>query len=128
VTLEAGLSGHAVLKVGEADTAIAMGSGSVPVLATPRVLALAEEATCQALAAELPSGSTTVGMKVSLDHLAPTPVGESVTASAYLDKVEGRRLVFSVSVSDEHRLVAAGRVTRVLVDTDAFLAKVGETD
>jgi len=127
VTLEAGLSGHAELKVSDADTAIAMGSGSIPVLATPRVLALAEEATVQALAADLPAGSTTVGMKVSLDHLAPTAVGESVTASAYLDKVEGRRLVFSVSVSDEHGLVAAGRVTRVLVSTDDFLAKVGRS-
>lgn len=127
MTLEAGLSGHAELKVSDADTAIAMGSGSIPVLATPRVLALAEEATVQALAADLPAGSTTVGMKVSLDHLAPTAVGESVTASAYLDKVEGRRLVFSVSVSDEHGLVAAGRVTRVLVSTDDFLAKVGRS-
>lgn len=111
------------MTVGEADTAVALRSGDVPVLATPRVVALAEEASCQAVAGELDEGQTTVGMRVQLDHLAPTGVGGSVTAEASLEKVEGRRLVFTVTVSDGHGLVAAGKITRVVVETERFLKK-----
>ncbi|MEI8238670.1 MAG: hotdog domain-containing protein [Actinomycetota bacterium] len=109
--------------VTEADTAIAMRSGSVSVLATPRVVALCEEATCAALAGQLAEGSTTVGMRVQIDHLQPTPVGAEVEAEAVLEKIEGRRLTFSVSASDTKGLVAAGRVTRVLVEVDRFMDK-----
>ena len=108
----------------EDDTAIAMGSGSVPVLATPRVVALAEQACVEAVAGRLEAGHTTVGMQIQLDHVAPTPVGRAVTAEATLDKVNGRKLQFTVSVNDSHGLVAAGRVTRVVVDTERFLERV----
>ena len=111
------------MTVTDADTAIAMRSGSVDVLATPRVVALCEEATCAALAGSLPEGSTTVGMRVQIDHLQPTPVGSVVEAEAVLEKIEGRRLTFSVSASDTKGLVAAGRVTRVLVEVDRFMDK-----
>jgi fluoroacetyl-CoA thioesterase len=109
--------------VGDADTAIAMLSGDVPVLATPRVIALCEEATVATLQGRLDPGTTTVGMRVQVDHLAPTAVGSRVVAEATLEKVEGRRLVFTVSVSDHGGLVAAGKVSRVLVDTARFLDK-----
>jgi fluoroacetyl-CoA thioesterase len=121
--IEPGVWGDAKLTVSEADTAAAMGSGSVPVLATPRVVALAEEATCRAVENLLASGTTTVGVRVQLDHLAPTPVGADVVAEATVEKVEGRRITFAVSVSDACRVVAAGRVTRVIVDVDQFLEK-----
>jgi len=111
------------LVVSEADTAIAMGSGDVPVLATPRVVALAEEATVAAVAGVLAAGDTTVGMRVQLDHLAPTPIGGEVVAEATLEKVEGRKLTFTVSVNDARGLVAAGKVTRVMVDRERFLDK-----
>lgn len=111
------------MTVGETDTAVALRSGQVPVLATPRVVALCEEATCEAVSGELDEGQTTVGMRVQLDHLAPTAVGGSVTAEAALEKVEGRRLVFTVSVSDAQGLVAAGKITRVVVEVDRFLKK-----
>ncbi|QQS24111.1 MAG: thioesterase [Actinomycetota bacterium] len=124
--LEVGLRGEARLVVTEADTALALGSGKVPVLGTPRVVALAEEATCAAVDAHLAEGTTTVGMRVQLDHLQPTPVGGEVVAEAVLDKVEGRRLTFTVSVSDARGLVAASKVTRVLVELDRFLDKIGE--
>lgn len=110
--------------VGEADTAIALGSGDVPVLATPRVIALCEEASVAAVAAHLAEGTTTVGMRVQVDHLQPTAVGHEVVADAVLEKVEGRRLTFTVSVSDGRGLVAAGRVTRVQVDRARFLDKL----
>ena len=109
--------------VGDGDTAIAFGSGDVPVLATPRVVALCEEATVLATKGALPDGQTTVGMRVQLDHLQPTAIGQSVTAEAWLEKIEGRRLIFAVSVNDARGLVAAGKVTRVVVDVARFLEK-----
>ncbi|HVF74791.1 MAG TPA: hotdog domain-containing protein [Acidimicrobiales bacterium] len=121
--LRAGLAGRATMTVADGDTAVALRSGQVPVLATPRVVALAEEASCVAVDGELEAGQTTVGMRVQLDHLAPTAVGGDVTAEAALEKIAGRRLVFTVSVSDDHGLVAAGKITRVVVETERFLKK-----
>lgn len=121
--IEVGLRGEARLVVTDADTAIALKSGDVPVLGTPRVVALAEEAACAAVDGHLGAGMTTVGMRVQLDHLQPTAVGGEVVAEAVLDKVEGRRLTFTVSVSDARGLVAASKVTRVLVELERFLEK-----
>jgi len=123
VGADVGLRGIATMVVGDADTSIAMGSGEVAVLATPRIVALCEEATCAALVGRLGPGMTSVGMRVQLDHLHPTAVGQAVEAEAILDKIEGRRLVFTVSASDAKGLVAAGKVTRVVVDIDKFLSK-----
>ena len=111
--------------VGVHDTARALGSGTVEVLGTPRVLALCEEACCRAMAPSLLDGTTTVGMKVRLDHLQPSPVGATVIAEAMLSKVEGRRLTFTVSASDDRGLVAVGKVVRVVVDVERFLGKCG---
>lgn len=121
--MQPGLVGHSSLVVDEPDTAIACGSGDVAVLSTPRITALAEEASIDALSGRLDPTETTVGMRVQLDHLAPTAVGQPVTADAKLEKVEGRRLIFSVSVNDERGLVAAGKITRVIVDRERFLEK-----
>jgi predicted thioesterase len=107
--------------VAEEDTAAALGSGDVPVLATPRALALAERATVAALAGALDPGATSVGTRVELDHLAASPVGAVVRVTAELERVEGRRLEFAVELLDGERPAARGRVTRVLVDRDAFL-------
>jgi predicted thioesterase len=118
-----GLAARVELTVTDADTAQAVGSGDVPVLGTPRVLALAEAATVAATATRLPSGMTTVGLRVELDHKAPTPVGRTVVASARLAKVDGRRLLFEFTVSDGSTTVAEGRVERMLVDRHRFLEK-----
>lgn len=111
----------------EGDTALALHSGDVPVLATPRLIALCEEASTQAVAGQVPEGRTTVATRVQFDHLAPVPVGATVTAEATLVRVQGRRLTFKVSASrrsDTHpALVGAGRLTRVVVDQAAFVAK-----
>jgi predicted thioesterase len=109
--------------VAPADTAPALRSGDVPVLATPRVVALCEEAAVSALEGRLLPNQTSVGMRVQLDHLAPTAIGATVTAEATLERIEGRRLVFTVSVNDARGLVAAGKVTRVVVDVQHFLDK-----
>lgn len=121
--LSPGLHGSAKLVVADGDTAIALHSGEVPVLGTPRLIALCEEAAIVAVGDQLPRGQTSVGMRVQIDHLAPTHVGSSVAAEATLEKVEGRRLTFTVSVSDHCGLVAAGKLTRVIVETDRFLDK-----
>ena len=118
-----GLVGVAKLEVTDDDTAVAMHSGDVAVLATPRVVALAEEAACAALVGHLTKGQTSVGMRVQLDHLSPTAVGSHVRAEATLEQVEGRRLTFKVAVEDERGLVAAGKVTRVVVEVERFLEK-----
>jgi fluoroacetyl-CoA thioesterase len=124
VTLEPGARAEIKLTVADEDTAIAWSSGDVPVLATPRVIALCEQASVCALDGRLPAGQTTVGMRVQLDHLQPNAVGSIVVAEAILDKVEGRRLTFTVSVRDGRGLVACGKVTRVVVDAERFLDKV----
>ncbi len=123
VPLQPGLAAKVVLEVGEEDTAIALRSGDVPVLATPRLIALCEQAALGAVAHLVPEGHTTVGMRVQLDHLAPTGIGCKVAAEATLEKVEGRRLTFTVSATDERGLVAAGKVTRVVVEVEHFLGK-----
>lgn len=124
VPLRPGLSASIEHKVTADDTAIAHRSGSVPVLATPRVVALVEEAAVAAVGEHLEDGSSTVGVRVQIEHISPTPVGGVVNAEANLEKVEGRRLIFHVSARDERGLVAAGKVTRVVVDVERFLDKV----
>lgn len=121
--VEPGLSAEVELVVTDADTAVALRSGEVPVLGTPRVVAMCEEASVAALAGRLEPGETTVGHTVQLDHVAPTKVGTTIRAEATLLKVNGRRLTFSVSVSDARGLVAAGKVTRVIVDAERFMEK-----
>jgi len=121
VPLRPGLTASAELVVTDADTAIAMRSGSVPVLATPRLIALAEEASVAALDGVLAPGQTSVGTKVQIDHLAATAVGQAVRAEASVEKVNGRRVIFTVSVNDARGLVAVGRVTRVVVDVERLL-------
>jgi fluoroacetyl-CoA thioesterase len=117
-----GLNARVELTVTDGDTAQSLGSGDVPVLGTPRVLALAEAATVAATARQLPGGMTTVGTRAEVDHRAPTPVGRRVIAQATLAKVDGRRLVFEVSVRDGETVVAEIRVERMLLDRQRFIS------
>ena len=121
--LAAGLSARVELTVTDADTAQALGSGDVPVLATPRVLALVEAATVAATTGKLQTGYTTVGTRVQLEHVAPSAVGRTVVAEAHLVGVEGRRLTFDVSVRDGDTTAAQGRVERILVDRHRFVER-----
>ncbi|GAB2588766.1 hypothetical protein Aab01nite_42580 [Paractinoplanes abujensis] len=118
-----GLSARVELTVTDADTAQAVGSGDVPVLGTPRVLALAEAATVAATARLIPGGVTTVGVRAEISHLAPTPVGRHVHALATLAEVDGRKLHFEVVVREGETLVAEVRVERALLDRQRFIAK-----
>ena len=120
--MPAKLSAQAVVElvVGAEDTASALRSGDVDVLATPRLIGLCEQAAAEAIAGRLRSGQTSVGARVELSHVAPVAVGSTVRATATLERVEGRRFSFSVSVSDRCGLVAAGKVLRVVVDRRQF--------
>jgi len=123
MTLTVGLRGEAKMTVADRDTARALHSGTVDVLGTPRLIALCEEASCLAVDRHLAAGATTVGIRVRIDHVQPTPVGAGVTAEAALRRIEGRRLTFEVSAFDDRGLVAAGKVTRVLVDEERFMSR-----
>ena len=117
-----GLGARVELTVTDADTAQSLGSGDVPVLGTPRVLALAEAATVAATARQLPGGMTTVGTRAEVDHRAPTPVGRRVAAQATLAKVDGRRLLFEVVVRDGETVIAEVRIERMLLDRQRFIS------
>lgn len=123
--LRTGLTANADLVVTAQDTAVALGSGDVPVLGTPRVVALAEAATVAAVASVLPEGRTTVGTRVEVRHEAPTPLGRRVEAVAILVGVDGRRLTFDVTVRDGETVLATAVVERVVVDRDRFLEAAG---
>jgi len=123
VPLQPGLCAVVSLDVEPGDTALALETGDVPVLATPRLIRLAEQATLRAVEGHLAAGTTTVGYRVQVDHLAPVPVGDRVNAEATLESVEGRRLTFRVSLTDARGLVGAGRITRVVVERDRFMER-----
>jgi len=108
------------------DTAVALASGGLPVLGTPRLLAWCEAATCRAVEDGLPPGSSSVGTSVRLEHLAASGVGEQVTVVALVASVEGRRLRFEVEATDAvGTVVGRGTVERVVVDDERFLARLG---
>ncbi|MEU4160624.1 hotdog domain-containing protein [Actinoplanes sp. NPDC026670] len=118
-----GLSARVELTVTDADTAQSMGSGDVPVLGTPRLLALAEAATVAATARQIPGGITTVSSRAEVEHRAPSPVGRRVIAQATLTKVDGPKLLFEVTVHDGDTQVAEVRIERVLLDRQRFIAR-----
>jgi len=112
------------------DTAAAVGSGSLPVLATPRLLAWCEATTCAALEPTLPPGSTSVGTRVALDHQSASPVGAGVEVTASTTYVDGRLHRFTVAArhmsgtTTDGKVIATGEVTRVVVDADRFLGRL----
>ena len=107
------------------DTAAAVGSGSLPVLGTPRLLAWLEAATCAAIDPMLPPGATSVGTRIDIEHLAPTPIGGRVTASATVLTQISRALTYAVSAVDAAGTeVARGTITRVIVDSARFMARL----
>jgi len=119
-----GLVGERSVVVEEAHTAWHLGSGGVPVYATPTMVLHVEEAALAAVDHLLPPGSATVGASLEIKHLAPTPVGMRVTARAELVEVNGRLLTFKVEVFDEKEKVGEGSHVRAIIDVERFAAKV----
>ena len=120
-TLQPGLAGEANLVVGPAETAAGMGNDpEIDVLATPSLLLLVEAACYAAVKPALAAGQRLVGAAVQLRHLAPTPLGERVTARATLIEVDGPRLIFEVVVDDEHERVGEARMEQYAIDLARF--------
>ncbi len=121
MNIKPGLTGRAGCSVTDAITAPAMKSGSLEVLATPALVALLEEAACQALEEHLEADQTTVGISINIRHLAPTPPGMKIKARAELLEVEGKKLHFQVEAEDEKELIGRGQHSRVIVPAASFL-------
>lgn len=122
--LQEGLTHTSSVTVSDVNTAIALGSGDMPVLATPAMMALMENAAMLAVADELPEGSTTVGGHIESSHLKPSPIGAQVTATATLDKVDGRKLHFTVEARQGDTVIGEGTHLRFVVDRERFLSKL----
>ncbi|MET7336237.1 hotdog domain-containing protein [Nonomuraea sp. NPDC005650] len=127
MTLAPGLRAQLLIMVEMEDTAKRLGSGDVPVLATPRLLALAETATVRAVEKHLAPGETSVGTRVTLEHLAASPLGTHVQIGVELTEVDGRRLVFAFEAHDKHTVVGRGTIERVVVDRARFLARAQQS-
>ena len=110
--------------VEEKHLACNVGSGDLPVFATPMMMALMENAAMLCVAYELENGSSTVGGQISSSHLKPTGLGKTVTATAELISAEGRKLKFKVSASDEGGLIGEGEHLRFIIDKEKFMSKV----
>ncbi len=123
-TLSPGLRADFELTVSDADTASRWGSGLVPVYSTPALVGAMEKTAVLALTGSLPEGQTTVGGRIEVQHLAPTPVGMKVRISAELTASEGRKLTFQIEAWDEVEKIGEARHERFLVDEARFMAKV----
>ena len=126
--IEAGLSHTSTATVTPSNTAIALGSGDMPVFATPAMAALMENAAMLAVAAALAEGKTTVGGQISITHLKPSPVGAELKATAVLEKAEGRKLTFSLRAEDGTSLIGEGTHVRFIVNKEKFMQKAGKKD
>ena len=123
--LEPGLKHTSELSVMEVVTAIAMVSGDMPVLATPSMMALMENAAMLAVKDELPEGATTVGAHIESSHLKPSKIGDKVSATAEVTKVDGRKIEFKVAAYQGDALIGEGTHLRFIVDRERFMSKLG---
>lgn len=126
MAINVGDSGRAEAVVETSMTAAAVGSGLVPGLSTPTMVALMEAAAVDALAAGLEEGASSVGTRVDVRHLAPTPVGMRVVAEARVVEVDRRRVVLAVTAADEAGPVGEGTHERFVIDPDAFAARLSD--
>ena len=124
MTLIIGMRGEATTTVVHENTAAAVGAGGVEVFGTPMMIALMENAAWQAVAAVLDEGQVTVGTHVNVSHLAATPLGQTVRATAELIAIDGRRLTFHVEAFDERQKIGEGQHERFMVDLQRFLQRI----
>ena len=124
--MEVGICGKQTITVTEAMTAKAMGSGELPVYATPSMIALMENTAFESVASELEEGSGTVGTALDIKHVSATPVGMKVTCESELVKVDGRALTFSVKAFDEAGLIGEGTHERFIVFEEKFQKKADD--
>lgn len=109
-------------------TAVAMGSGSLPVLATPAMIALMESAALAAIDPLLPEGQSSVGIEVNVRHLSATPVGEEIIASAIVTQIDGKRVTFEVRAWDRKELIGEGTHVRYIIDEVRFMSRLSDDE
>lgn len=124
--IKPGLKGSASMEVQKGNTAIEVGSGSVPVFATPMLVAIMENAAINAIKEHLPEGKTTVGGQIECKHTSPTPIGMTVIATAELVEVDRKRLTFKIEAHDELEKVGEGEHNRFVIELDNFLENCRE--
>ena len=124
MALTPGLTGEATTIVVHENTAAAVGAGGVEVFGTPMMIALMENAAWRAVANSLEAGDVTVGIVVNVRHLAATPLGQHVRATAKLIEIDGRRLAFNVEAYDEKRKIGEGQHERIIVNLERFKARI----
>ena len=123
--IEIGLKHTSELMVTDTVTAIKMGSGDMPVLVTPAMMALMENAAMLAVADELPEGCTTVGGHIESSHLKPSKIGDVVRAVAEVAKVDGKKIEFKVAAYSGDTLLGEGTHLRFIVDREKFMSRLG---
>lgn len=122
--MEKGLTYTSTLVVSKEHMAAVMGSGDLHVFATPAMVALMENAAMLAVANHLPEGSTTVGAMMNTSHVKPSPIGDTVTTTAILTEIEGRKLTFSIKAEDSKGIIGEAVHVRYIVDRERFMKKV----
>lgn len=128
MALTLGLKGQAEMTVTQEVTAFSQGTGDAKVLSTPALLQVMQQATMDALEGNLPEGTITAGLRINLDHLIGVETGATVHAQATLTRMEGRRLIFESEATSGDDLVGVGRIIRVMINEDTFLARLHEDD
>lgn len=123
--LKIGINYTSELIVSDALTAIAVGSGDMPVLVTPMMMALMENAAMLAVKDELPEGCTTVGGYIESSHQKPSKIGDVVKATAEVIKVDGKKIEFKISAYSGDTLLGEGSHLRFIVDSEKFMSKLG---
>lgn len=122
--LKIGLTHVSTLAVEQSNTALALGSGDLPVFATPAMTALMENAAMLAVAGELQDAESTVGSMLNISHSKPSPLGEQISATAELIEIDGRKLTFRVSASDSCGVIGEGTHIRYVVNREKFMSKI----
>jgi predicted thioesterase len=123
-SIHVGARGDQTVLVTDDLTAAAMGSGSLPVFATPAMIALMEGAAVAAIDSLLPEGQSSVGIEVNVRHLSATPVGEEIIASAIVTQIDGKRVTFEVRAWDGKELIGEGTHIRYLIDVNRFMSRL----
>ena len=116
-----GIKHHEEIIVAENHSALAFGSGSVDVFATPAMIAFLEKTALNSIQSILPVGYTTVGTEVKIKHLKATPIGKQVRSDSYLKSVDGKKLLFELHAWDDKGMIGIGTHTRVIVEEKVFM-------
>ncbi len=121
--LQVGIIGESKTIVNDKNTAISLGSGGIPVFATPAMIALMENAALNSVSGFLPEGNSTVGIQINTSHIAATPVGMEVTAKSELVQIDGKKLTFKIEAFDEKEKIGEGVHERFVINVDKFMQK-----